>query len=281
LRIFPAFRLLITCRYFLWAYESALIEECNYKGTQPYWDWTADNPEYGSSFEKAAVFSLDPAVGFGGNGADGSFEVPANATQQGAPPGSCITGGAFAADQVNLGYGYSVSSNPHCISRNIQIDLANESLGWTKNILPLVAHTDYWSMAQEWDTSSVGAPAGPHGAGHKGVGGEMWNIWSSPNDPLFFMHHAQIDHIFWYWQTQKASNKNLIGGPIFANGTGTVTGDYVLEMTPFVAPSMKISTVLDTINQNGQGVLCYTYEDSGTAGYKRMSRFKRMFSSMW
>jgi tyrosinase len=264
---------LTICRYFLYSYENALINECNYKGAQPYWDWTAANPEYGSSFEKAAVF--DPVTGFGSNGAQGSVAVPADADQQAVPPGSCIADGPFATTQVNLGYGYSVASNPHCIMRNFQIDLANESLGWTKNILPLVAETTYWNMSQAWDTSNVGAPVGPHGAGHKGVGGEMWDIWSSVNDPLFFMHHAQIDHIFWYWQTQKASNKNLIGGPIYPNGTGTVTGDYVLEMTPFIAPSIRISNVLDTINQNGAGVLCYTYEDSGTAGYKRLGRFKR------
>lgn len=28
-------------RYFLWTYETALIEECGYKGAQPYWDWVS------------------------------------------------------------------------------------------------------------------------------------------------------------------------------------------------------------------------------------------------
>jgi len=269
----------MTCRYFLWTYENALINECQYKGAQPYWDWTADNPEYGSSFEKSPLF--DPETGFGGNGAQGSSVVPQTASQQAVPPGSCIADGPFAATQVNLGYGYAVASNPHCIMRNIQIDLANESLGWTKNIVPLTQKTDFWSMSNEFDVSSVGAPAGAHGAGHKGVGGEMWNIWSAANDPLFFMHHAQIDHVFWYWQTQKSANVKLIGGPIYPNGTGTVTGDYPLEMTPFLGPVTRVSNVLDTINQNGQGDLCYTYQDSGTGGYKRMSKFKRMFSSVW
>lgn len=28
-------------RYFLWTYETALIEECGYKGAQPYYDWVS------------------------------------------------------------------------------------------------------------------------------------------------------------------------------------------------------------------------------------------------
>lgn len=27
-------------RYFIWLYEKALQEECGYKGTKAYWDWT-------------------------------------------------------------------------------------------------------------------------------------------------------------------------------------------------------------------------------------------------
>jgi hypothetical protein len=27
-------------RYYIWAYETALRTECDYKGYQPYWDWS-------------------------------------------------------------------------------------------------------------------------------------------------------------------------------------------------------------------------------------------------
>jgi tyrosinase len=156
-------------RYFLWQYESALINECQYKGAQPYWDWTLDNPEYTSSFEKSTVF--DPTTGFGGNGA-GSTPAP-YVDEQAAPPGNCITDGPFAAYQPNIGYGFNTDANSHCIIRNFNVTLANDSLGWTKNVLALLNQTDYAAMTHEYDYSSVGAPAGVHGAGHKGVGGEV------------------------------------------------------------------------------------------------------------
>jgi len=260
-------------RYFLWSYESALINECGYTGAQPYWDWTLDNPEYGSSFEKSTIF--DPKFGFGGNGNGGSVdEVYTN--QQGTPPGNCIADGPFVNDQPSFGFGFSVESNSHCLIRNLNTTLANDSLGWTKNVRALLNQTQFWAMSNEMDYSSVGAPAGIHGAGHKGVGGEMANIWSAANDPLFYMHHAQLDHVWWLWQTQGAGRVKEIGGPIFPNGTGTVTEDYVLEMFPFIGENAIIHQVLDVANTDNTGFLCYTYEheETGVAGYKKS---KRMF----
>lgn len=28
-------------RLYIWTFETALIEECGYKGAQPYWDWVS------------------------------------------------------------------------------------------------------------------------------------------------------------------------------------------------------------------------------------------------
>lgn len=41
-----------------------------------------------------------------------------------------------------------------------------------------------------------------HGDGHGWIGRSMV-LWSSPNDPIFFMHHANIDRIWAKWQEQK------------------------------------------------------------------------------
>ena len=40
---------------------------------------------------------------------------------------------------------------------------------------------------------------GPHNQGHNWVGGDMREV-ISPNDPIFWMHHAQIDRIWSKWQ---------------------------------------------------------------------------------
>jgi tyrosinase len=91
----------------------------------------------------------------------------------------------------------------------------------------------------------------------------MRNVWSSINDPLFFMHHAQIDHVWALWQNTRPENAHALDGPIYPNGTGAVTMDYPLYMTPFIAPDQPISAVIDTQNRDGSGILCYVYEEDG------------------
>ena len=89
----------------------------------------------------------------------------------------------------------------------------------------------------------------------------MLNLWSSINDPLFFMHHAQIDHVWWMWQTLAPQNLWAIGGPVFPDGTGgQVTLDYPIQMSPSTAPDITIRGAMDTLNRDGSGVLCYVYE---------------------
>jgi hypothetical protein len=39
-----------------------------------------------------------------------------------------------------------------------------------------------------------------HGEVHVWVGGDMANPATSPNDPLFFLHHAFVDKVFSDWQ---------------------------------------------------------------------------------
>jgi tyrosinase len=257
-------------RYLVWNYETALINECNYTGAQPFWDWTLDTPEYNSSFEKSPIF--DPTHGFGGNGIGGSvFDPLGPGKNQSAPPkGTCIGDGPFKDFNGTMGYGYNLFDvEPHCLIRNFNSSLANKSLQWSTNIKHLLSFKNYWNMSQEWDTSTIGAPAGPHGGGHGGVNGEMRNVWSSINDPLFFMHHTQIDHVWWIWQNQAPENKFAIGGPTYPNGTGPwVTLDYPVEMASFIAPDTKARNVMDTLNVNGEGSLCYTYDDFRFPNYR-------------
>jgi tyrosinase len=46
-----------------------------------------------------------------------------------------------------------------------------------------------------------------HGRGHAFVGGDMDGSSASPNDPVFFLHHAQVDRMWAAWQ-----EANLAGG---------------------------------------------------------------------
>ncbi len=91
----------------------------------------------------------------------------------------------------------------------------------------------------------------------------MLNIWSSSNDPLFYMHHAQIDRIWALWQSLHPAHLYQMEGPTYPNGTGTTYLNSTMEMAPFIGPDRPIREVMDTKNRDGQGILCYVYKEDG------------------
>lgn len=50
------------------------------------------------------------------------------------------------------------------------------------------------------DLLCVAAGCGIHGQGHLFVGGDMQFSSANPNDPIFFLHHAQVDRVWAAWQ---------------------------------------------------------------------------------
>lgn len=97
--------------------------------------------------------------------------------------------------------------NPRCIIRNFKPDLADQTLGWTKDIVPFLKVKGYPAFNLAVDVSVVGAPFGPHLAAHLAVAGEMSNLYSSVNDPLFNLHHCQMDRLWELWQSSKPENR--------------------------------------------------------------------------
>jgi tyrosinase len=64
-----------------------------------------------------------------------------------------------------------------------------------------------------------------HGGVHGWVGGTMSWISTAPCDPIFWMHHANIDRLWWEWQgSHPGENPNL---------TGTGTGPTSSVMDPW------------------------------------------------
>lgn len=74
-------------------------------------------------------------------------------------------------------------------------------------------------------------------------------------DPLFYLHHANLDRIWWQWQTASSSRLYEISGvssvdPPFSN----VTLDFLLPLNGLDS-AVPISDVMDVRNSQ----LCYTY----------------------
>src|SRR5688572_29431341 len=78
---------------------------------------------------------------------------------------------------------------PHTVTRNIS---AFSNLPSATSVANALNRTSFQSFAQTIE--------GIHNSGHVWVGGSMGNIYSAPTDPAFWMHHAEIDRIWFQWQ---------------------------------------------------------------------------------
>lgn len=253
-------------RMFLAKYESELRSTCGYKGAQPYWDWTQDATSV-DAFVNSPVF--DPVHGFGGNGAyiDSSNDPSVRLHIPGKTGGGCIKDGPFKDLPVNLGPGFNTSYNPHCLRRDFAPEFATQKLNQSMVDWTMKAKTYF-----EFDKRLEGGIDIPdltvHGGGHLGVGGdlgEIGNVYSSPGDPLFYLHHANMDRLWYTWQKKHwPARKKDIGGPDtqFAypfNFFGdvpykNVTLDYLMDFGPL----MKSQLIGDVMDTEGE-VLCYNY----------------------
>ena len=139
-----------------------------------------------------------------------------------------------------------------------------------------MANATHLPTYEEFRIELEGLPITPthkmHDGGHYGVGGEMSNFYSSPGgnirqcyslcslttyflDPLFYLHHANLDRVWRMWQTMLPDRLYEISGrstidPPFVD----VTLDYPLDMGT-LADTIPIRDVMDIWSAPN----CYTY----------------------
>ncbi|KAK1979541.1 hypothetical protein LZ30DRAFT_751360 [Colletotrichum cereale] len=213
-------------RRFISIYEKYLQDKCSYTGTLPYWDWTLD----WENFPESPIFST--VTGFGGNG-DSS-------APRGVGEGHCVTDGPFA-DLQPLYFGQH--SQPHCLSRgftdfpgrNVSPEVVQKSLG-----------------EKDYETFFLAIENGPHNMAPNGIQGEFYSF-TAPNDPIFYLHHAQLDRLWFIWQKRDEQIRltDYSGG---ANSDESATLNDLLYMEG-LDEDVRVSQMMDTKS----GSLCYQY----------------------
>ncbi|RPA75967.1 Di-copper centre-containing protein [Ascobolus immersus RN42] len=204
-------------RYMLHAYEQALRNECNYTGAQPYWDWFIDI-DSGLPMEQWPIF--DAVTGFGGNGP----YVEATAEQNpfgltGRTGGGCVPDGPFTVANnftVNINKTDVSRSDPRCLTRDFMPTVATTLIQHSV-VTELNAKTNFKDFAYRMEGLPSFDYPNVHGGGHFGVGGVLGTFGdsnNSPGDPIFYLHHANVDRLWALWQEQDPSRILSVGGPI-------------------------------------------------------------------
>ncbi|OJD30821.1 tyrosinase central domain protein [Diplodia corticola] len=231
--------------------------------------WTLDATE--EDFPKAPVF--DAVTGFGGNGyyVDSSNDTSVRLHIPGKTGGGCVTDGPFRNYTVNMGPNNSTAYNPRCLKRDFSPSFASQKLNMTMVDKVLAGKT-----FQEFDVAVQGWVSIDgltyHGGGHLGVGGDLGDIgdlYNSPSDPLFFLHHANMDRVWATWESQDIKRRvKDISGPDtqFAYpfdfygdvAYQNITLDYQMHFGALTNSSwVRVGDVMDVQG----GVLCYAYDE--------------------
>jgi tyrosinase len=210
-------------RQFLKSFEDALQSVSNELQGLLYWDW---------SVAKAAPvwpFGQD-FLGTDGRASDGK-----------------VMDGMFAYDAGHWNLNIRSNLEPPYLRRQFGI-----------NVSSLPGYTDYWTtLAQTpydtgafWDTRSgsgfrnmaegwiPGPEAGMHNRVHMYVGGSMLPM-SSPNDPVFWLHHCFVDKLWAVWQVK---HQNDSGYQPYLPTAGANSGHNLNDEMAFDLPNMAGKT---------------------------------------
>ncbi|KAG8791499.1 hypothetical protein FRC12_009030 [Ceratobasidium sp. 428] len=241
-------------RWYLHWLEKALKDECGFQGTLPFWDWSRDTK---NGIEASPVFNSSKIYGLGTLGS--------NATNY------TVTDGAF-------GTVFRAYPTPHVVTRQYNaypfkkqvfpFEFSKPDMPATDSFTPEAlqkvvkgSRGNYTDFAYNIDGVRA---QGMHNAAHLMMGGDLANPLVSPNDPMFYMHHANLDRIWALWQNYNWQNKNAYGGGLTQNlpeydtypvGAPPAANKTCYLPTVGLSDPVQVKDVMDMEN----GYLCYKY----------------------
>ena len=212
-------------RAFLAIHDKALKDRCGYTGPMPYWDWAFDNPKP----ERSEIWKAFGRVKSG-----------------------CV---------IMPIVGNLVSHFPedHCVARD-----------WLDGLIsPAYSEAEIRMILQKKDfkSFSLAIEKLPNFKIHELVGGltgDMSLMDWSVNDPIFFLHHRNMDRLWAKWQKENPTigfTYGLSGGM-----SSILESPSALDRIDFSVYG-KAPPILELLNTTGGGMdggMCYEYSNSIT-----------------
>lgn len=255
-------------RWYVHQVEKALKTKCGYPGTMPYWDWTLDAPNFHDS-----SFWDDTFIGGWGQADHDDYGITTGgfATQMRAyptphhirrqytlrpftdfpefePNPEKMANTSFTREEVDrLVNGYAGDFN------GLQKDL--ESFEGMHSAVHNILGGDLKGACPESDIGRALYPDCSHGS--------KW----SPNDPIFFLHHAMLDKVWSDWQHRRPENRMAFyGGSVKSIQNASIYEQYPNGAPPFLQLDSPVpgdglweGTTIGEVMETQGRYLCYVY----------------------
>ena len=191
--------------------------------------------------------------------------------------GGCVFSGPFVNYTVHLGpladpnqpkVATDFTYNPRCLIRDLSLETGQNWTSFANYTPPLIkAQTPYeFQTLLDGDArnlENVGT-LGMHGGGHFIISGDPGDDFRvSPGDPMFFLHHGNVDRMYTLWQTMYADQieyrtSNLPNLTLTLNNQPPSRYGQLSDPLD-VGPMVPIVTNADVMSTT-KGPLCYLYE---------------------
>lgn len=154
----------------------------------------------------------------------------------------------------------SLSANPRCLKRDLTTYASTKwlTLSNLHNLTQGAASTTIETFQNELQGRFDDGFLGLHAAGHFAIGGDAGDIFSSPNDPVFFLHHAMLDRVWWLWQALHLEQARTVAGTVTLNNrppSRNATLEDAVQMNYLGLGATTIGELLSVVD----GPFCYVY----------------------
>ncbi|KAK8050457.1 hypothetical protein PG994_012187 [Apiospora phragmitis] len=255
-------------RTFIWNFEQALRNECGYKVmhsaqdliNSPYLDGRPTSQGGDGVYAKhgcavglpSRLLCIEPGVG-----------------------GGCVETGPYAGVMMNISAtvptsefvtaGPKFSYQPRCVRHDISNALGQKWTGDERAVDLLTNAAGQAGVAgfqagiENTGTDTEGF-YGLHQYGHFAVSGDpSGDFYNSPNEPLFWVHHGEVDRLWWIWQNQKPVEPALQIAGTWTMYNEPLSDDATLENILHLDTAGEDMVFKDTVSSVG-GKYCYIYE---------------------
>ncbi|CAE6509048.1 unnamed protein product [Rhizoctonia solani] len=237
-------------RVYLFEWTNILREECGYEGVVPYWAW--EKGKHTDDFEGSEMWDPHPEHGLGGYSDDPSDDY-------------VVHDGA-----LDIFVAYPV---PHRLRRHyipypydIPVPFNNSKIKATDTFTPEVVQElldqpeGNFTLFQSYLEGLIGM----HSSIHLMMGGDMGTLCPngtegtvycpsqrtatfSTNDPVFHLHHGNIDRLWWLWQEKSDENKYAYHGGSVQNVSSLDV--YQNGQPPWLSKSTELPNAVNIIER--------------------------------